>query len=150
MQEVVWTGACDYKNNIVQDFLLQPYPDKEGHALTAIVHGADFLSDGGTAGVFLGEDYEIKHATKAEEFHEFLMVDGGKRVIANMGGRMRLPWQGFRDDMTNDLQIERTGFREMDPHTRKVFFEWFTHEYVGFDESTLGRPKKGGSYWEPL
>ena len=109
------------------------------------------LTGGKYAGVFLGSDYAIRDWVPAEEFHEFHVFDGGRHVIANMGGSVPVPASVDADGRERPATVaERTGFHEFDPTTGKLLFEWQTLDHLDISESTMTPPGSAGTWWEPL
>jgi hypothetical protein len=141
LQDLIWSGACDFKNQNAFDF--RPFNVNGSDHLSAIL--APWEHDSKGRGITMNDSYGVTHSistTKTERnmnMHELLMGDNGKTAVYVT---RRPDWVDVSELSPYGVESEagwllNMGFREVEVETGKVLFEWWALDHIPIATSSV-------------
>lgn len=158
MQNLVWAGSCDYKNQNIFDFKVVNNIDDKTHLSFVVEHAFQNEGDRRGGGHLLNSHYEYENEVPvtndlgAFDIHEFKILDGGKTALVTVYRPEVLNLSGINLP-TEQGWVMTGGFEELDVATGRVLFEWRSFPQIPLEESTTPFPDIPSMYppgWDYL
>ena len=127
--ELVWSGACAFKNQNACDFRAWEFSNHT-LALSTILTSFRDVNDSKGSGVFMDNNYQTTGNLYVPEdeylfnMHELNLVDDGRRAIHLAHKPVPRDMSAFEGGLVEGWILD-IGFREIDMETGAVTFEWW-------------------------
>ncbi|KAK7530230.1 ASST-domain-containing protein, partial [Phyllosticta citribraziliensis] len=155
--ELIWSGACLFRNENGFDFKAIHYDNKTYLSLDN-VRGDPSLYG---AGIILSDQYKIikdvqmaEHTNQFDQ-HEFAVFEDGKRALYSTSDLRDMDGDSIGLGRNSQTRVHSTGFKEVDisGENPKTIFDWQGADHVPLEESTFAWPEEADPYgkgWDYL
>ncbi|KAK7560756.1 ASST-domain-containing protein, partial [Phyllosticta citricarpa] len=155
--ELIWSGACLFRNENGFDFKAIHYNNKTYLSLDD-VRGDPSLYG---AGIILSDQYQIikdvqmaEHTNQFDQ-HEFAVIEDGKIVLYAASDLRDMDGDSIGLGRNSQTRVHSTGFKEVDisGENPTTIFDWQGADHVPLEESTFAWPEEADPYgrgWDYL